>query len=97
MVVCSPVERRTSISRSLGWVHTSLESLINESVTPDMAETTTTTLWPACWVSITRCATFLIRSGLPTEVPPYFWTMIAISRLPTLSPPTPWWLPLPAL
>ena len=48
MVVCSPVESSTSISRSLGVGHTSRESLIKESVTPDIAETTTTTLLPAC-------------------------------------------------
>ena len=47
-------------------------SLISESVTPLMAETTATTLLPARWWSPTRRATFLIRSGLPTEVPPYF-------------------------
>jgi hypothetical protein len=30
----------------------------------------------------TRRATFLMRSGLPTEVPPYFWTINATMFLP---------------
>ena len=40
-----------------------------------MAETTATTLWPACFLAISRAATFLIRSGDATEVPPNFATM----------------------
>ena len=42
MVVCSPVARSTSISRSLGNGIISLAILIKLSVTPLMAETTTT-------------------------------------------------------
>ncbi len=42
-----------------------------------MAETTTTTSWPAFWAAMQRRATFLMRSTSPTEVPPYFWTMSA--------------------
>ena len=38
-----------------------------------MAETTTTTRSPSRTVSAIRAATFLIRAGVPTEVPPYFW------------------------
>ena len=72
IVVCSPVESRTSISRSVGLAETSFASLIRESVTPDIAETTATTEFPARWVSSNRFATLVIRSGLPTEVPPYF-------------------------
>jgi hypothetical protein len=30
----------------------------------------------------TRAATFLMRSGLPTEVPPYFWTINAMFNPP---------------
>ena len=75
IVVCSPVARSTSISRSLGFGETCLASLISESVTPLIAETTTTTWCPASCVAMTRRATFRMRSGLPTDVPPYFWTM----------------------
>ena len=72
MVVCSPVASSTSISRSLGKGMISLASLIRLSVTPLMAETTTTTWSPLARYLATRAATFLMRSGLPTEVPPYF-------------------------
>ena len=72
MVVCSPVASSTSISRSLGSGMISLASLIRLSVTPLMAETTTTTWSPLARYLATRAATFLMRSGLPTEVPPYF-------------------------
>src|SRR4051812_21417223 len=30
---------------------------------------------------MTRCATWRIRSALPTEVPPYFWTIKAIDLI----------------
>ena len=43
MVVCSPVARSMSISRSLGRGMISLAILIRLSVTPLMAEVTTTT------------------------------------------------------
>ena len=46
MVVCSPVASSTSISRSLGSGMISLASLIRLSVTPLIAETTTTILSP---------------------------------------------------
>src|ERR1700730_16736778 len=45
-----------------------------------MAEITATTLQPLCWVSIKRRATARIRSGVPTEVPPYFWTIRRMAR-----------------
>src|ERR1700674_914635 len=45
-----------------------------------MAEITATTLQPPCCVSIKRRATFRIRSGVPTEVPPYFWTIRRMAR-----------------
>src|SRR5579862_3032721 len=78
MVVCSPVASNMSISRSFGSGWTSFASLISESVTPLIAETTATTLLPACCVANTRRAQFLIRSGLPTDVPPYFCTIKAM-------------------
>src|ERR1017187_10311373 len=79
MVVCSPVASRTSISRSLGRGMSSLAILMRLSVTPLMAETTTTIWSPLARYLATRAATFLMRSGLPTEVPPYFWTINAIN------------------
>src|SRR5579859_7215453 len=78
MVVCSPVVRSMSISRSLGSGMISLASLMRLSVTPLIAETTTTTSSPCARYFATRLATFLMRSGLPTEVPPYFWTINAM-------------------
>src|SRR5215469_16005833 len=75
IVVCSPVESSTSISRSVGCGATCRASLIKLSVTPDMAETTATTWLPANCVSRILRATLRIRSGVPTEVPPYFWTI----------------------
>ena len=55
-------------------------------VSPDMAETTTTTTsFPWSFVRATLFATFLIFSMVPTEVPPYFWTMSAISRVTLLA------------
>jgi len=77
MLVCSPVARRTSISRSVVFAPavTSAANSINRFVTPPMAETTATTLCPAAWVANNLEATLRMRSGEPTEVPPYFWTI----------------------
>ena len=82
MVVCSPVESSTSISRSVGSASpvTSLASLMRLLVTPDIAETTATTWFPASLVARMRRATLRMRSGVPTDVPPYFWT-IRLTRL----------------
>src|SRR5438876_8890548 len=55
------------------------------SVTPLIAETTTTTWSPRARYCATRAATFLIRSVLPTEVPPYFWTISAMGQLSVVS------------
>jgi hypothetical protein len=72
IVVCSPVASSTSISRSTGNGMISLASLIRLSVTPLIAETTTTIWSPWARYLATRAATFLMRSVFPTEVPPYF-------------------------
>jgi hypothetical protein len=72
MVTCSPVATTTSCSRSLGRSESAATSLSSRFVSPDMAETTTTTSWPAFWAAMQRRATFLMRSVSPTEVPPYF-------------------------
>src|SRR5690242_949237 len=81
MVVCSPVASRTSISRSLGSGIISLANLIRLSVTPLMAETTTTTRSPPARYLATRSATLLMRAVFPTDVPPYFWTIKAMVKL----------------
>src|ERR1700761_7148801 len=47
-------------------------------VSPDIAEGTTTILWPALCHFATRLATFWMRSTEPIEVPPYLCTMSAI-------------------
>src|SRR5580765_5040289 len=82
VVVCSPVASRTSISRSGGAAMICLASLIRPSVTPPIAETTTTIWLPRARLSSTRRATFLMRSASPTEVPPYFWTIRDITIEP---------------
>src|SRR3954468_5243375 len=73
-VTCSPVETTTSCSRWLGFLATSVVSLSSRLVSPDMAETTTTTSWPALRAKRARRATLRMRSMSPTEVPPYFCT-----------------------
>jgi hypothetical protein len=47
-------------------------------VSPDIAEGTTTILFPAWCHFAIRFATFLMRSTEPIEVPPYLCTMSAI-------------------
>src|SRR3990172_3072670 len=84
METCSPVARITSSSRSSGASVISYASIRRRSVSPAMAETTTTTSFPASRVSTIRRATCRIRPTSPTEVPPYFWTMS-----PTSFPPGP--------
>src|SRR5258708_7342006 len=86
IVVCSPVASNTSISRSLGKGMSSLASRIRLSVTPLIAETTTTMRSPLVWYLATRAATCLMRSVLPTEVPPYFCTIKAITSFKTFDP-----------
>ena len=78
METCSPVASSISISRSGGsgsiWVASSTSS----SVKSPIAETTATTRLPASAAVTIRLATARMRSGVPTDVPPYFWTMIAM-------------------
>src|SRR5512147_394803 len=73
-VTCSPVEISTSVSLSSGNLLIPAASFKSLSVSPDMAETTTTMLSPLSLYRMTLSATFLIRSILPTEVPPYLCT-----------------------
>jgi hypothetical protein len=44
-----------------------------------MAETTTTSWCPCAFQRETRLATSRMRSGVPIDVPPYFWTINAIA------------------
>ncbi len=76
-VTCSPVAASASTSRLSGSEVRSLASLRRRLVSPDMALTMTTTSFPAAWAASARAATFLMRSSVPTDVPPNFWTMRA--------------------
>ena len=80
MVTCSPVASTTSISRGSGDSCISCASATKRLVSPLMADTTTTTSCPSSRARFTRLATFLMRSGEPTDVPPYFCTIKAIVR-----------------
>src|ERR1700730_7381573 len=50
------------------------------SVESPMALTTTTTSYPARWAAATRLAAFLMRAGVPSEVPPNFWTRTGLVK-----------------
>jgi hypothetical protein len=69
---CSPVASSMSISRSGGVGVIFCASRISPSVVFPMAETTTTTPWPALAVPMTRRATPRIFAASATEEPPYF-------------------------
>ena len=75
-VIVSPLAVSMSSSRAGGAGETFLASSIRRSVVWPMAETTTTTGW-ALATEATRRLTRLIRAGVATEVPPYFWTTTA--------------------
>src|SRR5256885_2100559 len=77
---CSPVDTITSTSRSLGSSWISPTSLSSRLVSPDIADTTTATRWPWRAVATQRAATLRIRSIVPTDVPPYFWTINTAQR-----------------
>src|SRR5258706_11298489 len=65
----------TSSSRAVGSGWISLASASSRLVSPAIAEGTTTSWCPSPAKRATRRATSRIRSGLPIEVPPYFWTI----------------------
>ena len=73
----SPAVSRMSISRCGGvgviWPARSSRS----SVVSPIAETTTTTSFPAAFVCAIRLATRLMLSASATDDPPNFWTMRA--------------------
>src|SRR5512140_3809871 len=74
---CSPVEAITSNSRGWGSGLSSFARLSRRLVSPAMAEGTTASWWPCLAKRAMRRATSRLRSGLPIEVPPYFWTINA--------------------
>src|SRR5690554_5480677 len=80
MVTCSPVDRITSISRGSGSALISRARPIKRLVSPLMADTTMTRSWPSALHALIFSATWAMRSTLPTEVPPNFWTISAICR-----------------
>ena len=82
IVTCSPVATSMSCSRASGLAAISWESRSSRSVSPLIAETTTATRFPLACAPATRRATFLMRSGDPTEVPPNFLTMSAMRSSP---------------
>ena len=74
-LTCSPVATSASISLGSGRADSSRPRASSRLVSPAIALTTTTTSWPAARALWTRSATARMRSGDPTLVPPYFWTM----------------------
>src|SRR6476660_8026227 len=76
---CSPVDASMSSSRGSGCGMISFAKPIRRLVSPDIADGTTTIWWPASCHFATRFATFLMRSVEPIDVPPYLWTINAIT------------------
>ena len=79
MAIRSPAVSSMSSSRGSGMGAISEAIANSSSVVCPMAETTTTTSLPASRAATTRSATAWIRSTDPTEVPPYFCTMMGTS------------------
>src|SRR6188768_1205640 len=80
METCSPVESSTSISRADGSAEIPAARSTRRSVESPMAETTTAMRSPRARTAATFSATRWMSSTEPTEVPPYFWTIVRISR-----------------
>ena len=76
----SPAVSSMSSSRRSGFGDTCLASARSSSVVSPIAETTTTTSWPAFFVRTTRSATCRIRATSATLEPPYFWTTIDMAE-----------------
>jgi len=86
IVTCSPVASSTSSSRGLGRGAMLVPRPSNRSVSPDIAETTTTMSSPARRAAQTLSATCSMRAQSATEVPPYFeqsapWQLVADAGL----------------
>ena len=79
-VTCSPVATTASYSRASCSADRPWHQATSWLVTPAMAETTTITSCPSSRSRFTRVATWRIRPGSATEVPPNFITIRAIGR-----------------
>src|SRR3954447_16109793 len=77
----SPAVSSMSNSRPAGTGTICLARSMSSSVVSPIAETTTTTSWPAFLVPTMRSATRLIRSASATDEPPYFCTT-RLTKLP---------------
>ena len=88
MEMRSPEVSSMSSSRPGGAGLTRLARSISSSVVSPIAETTTTTWLPACFVATMRLATRLMPSASATEEPPYFCTTRAMW---TPAPPSVCW------
>jgi hypothetical protein len=78
-VTCSPVDTTASYSRASCSAAPSRHQATSWLVTPDIAETTTATSWPASTSRLTWRATLRMRSMSATEVPPNFITRQAMA------------------
>ena len=76
-VIVSPLATSMSSSRAGTSAVTWWASSIRRSVVWPIAETTATTCSPERTVSAMRLPTRRMREAVPTEVPPYFWTIKA--------------------
>ena len=81
----SPAVSSMSSSRPAGSGETCSARSISSSVVSPIAETTTTTSWPARLASTIRWATRLMPSASATDEPPYFCTTMP-TELPLLRP-----------
>jgi hypothetical protein len=82
MVTCSPVDSSTSNSRAGALALISSARASSRLVSPLIADTTTTMSSPRARAAATLSATALIRSTVPTEVPPYFSTIKDMGSAP---------------
>ena len=73
---CSPVDSSTSISRAAGSRAMPAARSTRRSVESPIAETTTAMRSPRARTAATFSATRWMSSTEPTEVPPYFWTIV---------------------
>ncbi len=72
----SPTEISMSIARGFGRGEIWCARSTSSSVVSPIAERTATTRPPASFADTIRFATFVSRSGFPTEVPPNFITSV---------------------
>src|SRR5579864_437780 len=77
----SPVDSSRSNSRAAGSLATRDASVSSRSVVSPIALTTATTSLPARWVVAMRRAARLMRAGVASDVPPYFWTTIGLATV----------------